>query len=192
MIDIYKEKAELRRACRKKRNSIEKEEKARLDEAICNEIISSPEFSSSSVILAYFPVGSEIDILPVVEYARKKGKRVAFPVCIGRDMIFRYVDKVDEKEDFEAGEYGIPAPKKECEEYKNSEDTFCIVPALALDKKGNRIGYGGGYYDKFLSGFSGKSAAVVYEELFFEEIVHNEYDVKIGVIITEKGRKTTV
>ncbi len=189
MIDIYKEKAEFRRACRQIRNSIEKEEKARLDESICKEIINSPEFSSASVILAYFPIGSEIDILPVVRYAKEKGKRVAFPVCIERDMIFRYVESED---DFEAGEYGIPAPKNNCEEYRDRKDTFCIVPALALDKNGNRMGYGGGYYDKFLSGFSGVFAAAIYDTLLFEEVVHNERDVKIGVIITEKGRKTTV
>ena len=70
MIDIYKEKAEFRRTCRQKRNSIEKEEKARLDEAICKEIINSPEFSSASVILAYFPIGSEIEYTDDVTLAR--------------------------------------------------------------------------------------------------------------------------
>ncbi len=190
MNDIYKEKAALRATCRKARANIDKDEKSRLDAIICENIIHSPEFSSASVILAYCPTGSEIDISPITRKAHEDGKRVAFPVCVDKGkMIFRYCSSLDE---LRIGAYGIPEPSERCEECIPSEDAFCIVPALAMDIYGSRMGYGGGYYDRFLSGFSGSFAVAIYDCLVFEAIPHNERDIKIDVIITEKGKRRII
>ena len=185
--DIYNEKAGLRRLCREKRNSIDKTDKENYDSLICEYIRALPEFCKSSILLAYFPVGSEINVTSLVDTAYKMGKRVAFPVCIdGSKMIFRYCRSLDDLTD---GTYSIPAPKEECDVCIPTEEAFCIVPALAVDKFGYRMGYGRGYYDRFLSSYTGACAVVIYEELIFDRIPHNENDIKIAKVITQKGER---
>ena len=185
MIDIKKEKTALRRLCKKKRAQIQGSEKEAFDKSICACIAHLPEFSSASVLLAYYPVSTEINIMPLVSLAEKHGKRVAFPVCISEtEMVFRYCDDIESQP---CGAYGIKEPSEGHSLYEKSSDTFCIIPALAVDKNGYRTGYGRGYYDRFLSGYEGAGAAVIYSALVFDEIPHDCYDAKIKTIITERG-----
>jgi 5-formyltetrahydrofolate cyclo-ligase len=178
---LYEKKAQLRRECRKIRSQIE--DKQKKDENVCRHLVSMRQFLSCDVLLAYFPVGTELDVGLAIEKARRLGKRVAFPVCTSeRDMIFRFCDTVPD-----AGMYGIPEPSDECETCIPSERTFCIVPALAVDKEHNRMGYGKGYYDNFLRSFPGTCAVVTYDELVFDSIPHDENDFKISTIITQGG-----
>ena len=183
------ETRELKRVIRKenkqKRAEMPKDIKAEKDAVICDYIISSMSFKYADVILMFCPTNEEINILPVFEAAKKEGKRVAFPKCFaGGVMKFYYVDDLSLLVE---GKYGIKAPE-EGEEFTSSLHPLCIVPSLAATKKGTRLGYGGGFYDRFLHKFEGISMCVQYDEFLAEDLPQEKrYDKKFDVLVTENG-----
>ena len=185
MTDTKKEKIALRKLCKARRAQIQGGEKDAYDKSICEHIARLPEFSSASVLLAYYPISSEINIMPLIELAKNHGKRIAFPVCISEtEMIFRYCDDIESEP---SGAYGIKEPSEWHELYESNADSFCIIPALAADKSGHRTGYGRGYYDRFLSRYEGAGVITIYSALVFDEIPYDEHDAVIKTIITERG-----
>lgn len=178
-------KREIRKVNRQKRAEIEADKKQELDKRICDNIISSMSFKYADVVLMFCPTDEEINILPVFEAAKKCGKRVFFPKCFAKGIMkFFYVDDLLELKE---GKYGIKAPE-EAEEFENSVHPLCIVPSLAVAKNGTRLGYGGGFYDRFLSKFEGISMCVQYDDFVAENLPQEKrYDKKFDVLVTESG-----
>lgn len=183
------ETRELKRVIRKenkqKRAEMPKDIKAEKDGKICDYIINSMSFKYADVLLMFCPTQEEINILPLFVAAKKEGKRVAFPKCYAKGIMkFFYVDDLSLLVE---GKYGIKAPK-EGEEFVSSLHPLCIVPSLAATKKGTRLGYGGGFYDRFLHKFEGISMCVQYDEFVTEELPQEKrYDKKFDVLVTESG-----
>ncbi len=183
--ELQIKKSEFRNSAKKTRAGIKEEQKSFFDKQICDSLISLEEFRQCSSLLAYYPVGSEINIIPVIAEAWKCGKRVAFPVCTGKgEMIFRYCDTLECLVD---GAYSIPTPPSDCEACSPDENTMCIVPALATDGDGYRMGYGGGYYDRFLEQNSVKKVCAIYSSLIFDNIPHDEHDIRADITVSERG-----
>ena len=153
-INIREEKNILRAEYKRRRADISAERKKALDDAICAELISLACFSFADTVLLYSPIGSEIDLAPVAEAALARGKRVAYPVCNTADstLTFRYVADPSE---LTAGSYSIGEPSSSAEAFGGEENSVCIVPALSFDRGGFRLGYGKGFYDRFLADFNG-------------------------------------
>lgn len=178
-------KKELRTFFLKKRATLCESSKKEYDEIICRRIISTDEFKRAKSVLAYYPIRKEIDILPVIYEALNNGKSVAFPKCCKNGIMeFKYVNTVD---DLFKGAYNIPEPSESCVSFRNGSHALCIVPALSYDFLGYRLGYGGGYYDRFLSDFKGIAMGVAYSDFIVSALPHNSYDKKISKIITEGG-----
>jgi len=176
----------LRRIYRAKRRELSPEFCHEQDAELCRIISETPEFTAAETVLLYMPFGAEIDVLLLVPIAQKLGKRVAFPLCntANKTMTFRYVDNIS---DLDVGSYGIREPKADTEVY-GGEPAVCIVPGLAFDKNGNRLGYGGGYYDKFLAECNIPSIAPVREGFLTDaELPVDKHDVKSDLIVTVKG-----
>ena len=183
--ELQIKKSEFRNSAKRARSEIKGEEKSSLDRQICDNLIALNEFCECASLLAYYPIGSEIDIIPVIKEAWRLGKRVAFPVCMGEGkMIFRYCDNLDDMVD---GAYSIPVPPSDCEICAPDENTLCIVPALATDTSGYRMGYGGGYYDRFLGLHNIKKVCAIYGALIFDSIPRDEHDIKTDVTVSERG-----
>ena len=183
--EIREQKKEIRKINKQKRAEIPKDVKAKSDAAVCDYIINSMSFKYADTILMFCPTNDEIDIFPLFDAAKKEGKRVAFPKCFaGGIMKFYYVDA---PEQLKEGKYGIKAPD-EGEEFVASLHPLCIVPSLAATKAGTRLGYGGGFYDRFLHKFDGISMCVQYDE-FVTDVLPQEkrYDKKFDVLVTESG-----
>ncbi len=83
--------------------------------------------------------------------------------------------------------YGISEPHEYACEYENSSDTLCIVPAICFDKRGFRLGYGKGYYDRFLSTFEGLAIGVVMDEFMVEYLPTLPTDIRVKKIISDKN-----
>ena len=151
-------------------------------------LLSLPQVQNAKTVLTFYPVGSEPAILPIAEAALTLGKRVAFPLCHpeGPFMTFHSVDSLDALTN---GSYGIPEPDGISPAVSELEDAICIVPALAFDENGYRLGYGKGYYDRFLSSFDGVSVGLVFSSLLLCNLPRDEYDEKVDIIITEKEMK---
>lgn len=167
------------------RDSITESERAAESGELCGIIRSMPEYKAAVCVLLYYPIGSEPDILPLAEAAVSDGKGVAFPVVSGRDMIFCVPNGLD---GFRNGGNGIPEPDaSECARVCDFADTLCVVPALAADNSGYRIGYGGGYYDRFLSGYKGFSVCAVFSRLFVDSLPAEPHDVAVGAVAFTGG-----
>ena len=113
-------------------------------------------------------------------------KRVAFPIsqtdtCT---LDFRFVNSIDE---LQTGAYGIFEPRENAAKATFTERTLCVVPALAVDKEGFRLGYGKGYYDRFLCDFKGLSACALLNGFSCESLPHDENDIPVNIIIFETG-----
>ena len=164
----------LRRELKATRDEIPLSECASYSAELTALIRSMPEYASASLILLYYPIGSEPDLLSLAAYAANDGIPVAFPVIRNGEMAFCVPDNASA---FCAGTMGIPEPVgTELTDVAETADAICVVPALAVDKRGFRIGYGGGYYDRFLSRFSGFSVCAVFPQLFVDEIPTEAHD----------------
>lgn len=186
------DKKEARKYLSELRNSLTESQRKEKSEKICDRIIASDEFSRCKLLLVYYPIKSEVNILPLIQKAFELGKEIAFPISkkSSYQLDFR---KVNSLQELSVGAYGI------CEPYESAplpalpikkEEALCIVPALALDKNGGRLGYGKGFYDRFLKNFNGISLGVVFNELLCDYLPTEPTDIPLDIIITDTGSVT--
>ncbi len=159
--------------------------KTHLSEIICRTVIASDEYKNCESIFLYASTGSEVCTDILVQQAFNDGKSVAFPKCIDRcgNMKFYFVNSAEE---LEKGYFGIMTPLTHNEAGFGNENTLCIVPGIAFSPGGYRLGYGKGYYDRFLSGFKGVSVGLCYDRCLCHKLPTDEYDKKVNYLITDK------
>ena len=177
-------KDELRKTLKEKRASISQEEKKELDQAIIGQILSSEAYKNADIVLLYAPIQSEINLLPLVRAARKDGKAVAFPRCNTEQSSMQFYLLLEEAR-LTPGAYGIPEPPADAPLCVPSEHSLCILPALTFDPFGMRIGYGKGYYDRFLTTFRGVTAGAVYEKMMIKRVPAEPHDLPVELLFTE-------
>ena len=156
---------------------------------ICKKCASLEEFQKADTVLLYFAKGSEADLSRLFEIARESGKRVAYPRCLDREKMEFF--EISAFSDLEKGCYGIMEPKIDAP-HATFENAICFVPALSFDYDGYRLGYGGGYYDRFLSYFQGATVGIAFEECLAERLPREKFDKKTDYIITESRVKRTI
>lgn len=175
-----------------RRDALSAEERASRSAKICATAENLVSFKHADIVLLYAPIKSEIDVMPIALCALERGKRVAFPRCDKetRTMKFHFISSFD---DFEIGAYGIREPREELPIYDPTStvgSTICFLPGLVFDVYGYRLGYGKGYYDKFLNVYSGCTIGVTYTELIHNSLPKGKFDVPCNIMLTEKGIKT--
>lgn len=178
-------KRDIRRYILDKRNKISNIEKEKLDNEIIYKFINSDEYNESKVIFSYIGFGSEIDTEIIIKDALNKGKTVCVPKVKGKDML---LIKINSLNNLIRSNYGILEPS-ENESNMNIKDLdLIIMPGVAFDKFKNRIGYGGGYYDRLLcsSNVNINKVVLAYDFQVLEHISTEEHDIKVDKIITEK------
>ncbi len=178
-------KQERRTECRRLRASIPIEGKKKLDGLICRRIASCKELERADTVLLYFPIKSEIDLRPLASYCLKKGKTVGLPVTDTEAGEIRFYPLSQGKR-MRVGAYGIPEPATDQAPIKPTKRTLCILPGLCFDRLGNRLGYGKGYYDRFLADFPGVTVGAVYDRLLFDRIEAEEHDLPVSILVTER------
>ena len=180
------EKHKIRAHYRKERAALSNEARELLDIAICANLSELPVIKKADTILVYYPVKNEPNIRPLIRTLFSSCKRVAFPVSNSDDctLTFKYVESLD---DMVLGTYNIPEPSKNAKVVVDFSNCVCIVPALVFDRHGYRIGYGKGYYDRFLKHFQGKSIGIAYSQFVVDNLPYEPTDVAVDIIITERG-----
>lgn len=138
------------------------------------------DFTRAKDIFVYISKDSEIDTRGIIETSLKQGKDVYCPIVKNRQI---KVGKLRNTEDLRPGRFGILEPEKTVR--KNKFDII-IVPGIAFDKNGSRIGRGGGYFDRFLEKTSGKKIALASDFQVLDGIETEKHDVLMDKIITEK------
>ena len=161
------------------RENILEEDKLKYDEEIFNRFINLKEYKNCKLVLTYVSLENEVDTLKLIEYSLKNKKKVAVPKCEKNIIKFYYIKSINE---LKKGCFGILEPKSNNEVY-NFEESICIVPGICFDKEGNRIGYGRGYYDRFLKNYKGIKIGFTYNECICDKIDTNKYDIKVDKIL---------
>lgn len=175
-------KGELRKSLIiKRRNVLNKADK---DKIICDKLIGLDEYKQASLVLLYAALEDEINIDSVIEYSLSVGKSVALPRCTDNkgNMTFCFINSLDE---LEHGHFGVREPLITSKEVTDFSHSICIVPALSFDKLNYRIGYGKGYYDRFLEKYNCFSVGLCYNELIEEKLPIDIYDKAVDLVLTD-------
>lgn len=179
---MYDKKA-LRPIFRKKRKNIKNKDLK--NNAIMLNILNSEKILNADTVLIYASIESEVATFDIMDALFKSNKIIAVPKCIENGtMTFHIIDSLL---NLHPGKYGIPEPDGSSEMPLINDNTVCIVPGLAFTIDGGRLGYGGGYYDRFLADHSGLfTIGLAYEELITDTLPVMSHDLKVNAIATEE------
>ena len=180
------EKQRLREERLAAREALSEQERSVLDDRITQKLLAISEYVEATTVLTYVSVSSEVSTRMFIECALRDGKTVAVPRCLpGHCLEFVAIASLEQ---LVAAPFNLLEPAKELpaltEDQKNN--SICIVPALLVDAKGYRLGYGAGFYDRFLSTYPGKKICLAYQQsLSRTTLPHTAFDVAVDVVITE-------
>jgi 5-formyltetrahydrofolate cyclo-ligase len=157
--------------------------------AISKLIFSLPEYSSATNILVFSPIKNEFNTAHIVSDAQKKGKNLFYPWCLKESKQLRIYKINDSLTELEKGTFGILEPIKRAREMDVDSGILdlAIIPGLAYDNAGTRLGRGAGYYDRFLSPIKGKCtivSPVLSVQLLNEELPYTMHDIKPDFLVT--------
>ena len=186
MRDIREIKRRLREELKQWRAALPADEKQRMDAEIARRLIQSKQFQQADAVLIYVATPLEVETRPIIKAAWEAGKRVAVPYCIDGTREMMFYEIVDFSQ-LERRTFGVmePVPQR-CALMEDFSDSICVVPALAYDLEGYRLGYGAGYYDRFLSRYPGPKIGIVYSGCVKGRLTHGRYDLPVDMLITEE------
>ena len=174
------DKLQLRRAIRERKRAMTEEEIVSRSEKLCELFLASDAYKNANTIYGYLPYNQEVRTVPMLEQALKDGKKVAVPKCYGDQMEFIYLDDLTK---VEKGYANIPEPIAD-EPIARDATALVLMPGLAFDPQGHRIGYGGGFYDKYLSAEPGHpTLALCYEFQMLPHLETEEHDIPVDTVI---------
>lgn len=177
------DKKELRRTAKEKRRNIDN--KTIKDDAVCKNLFSLNEYKDAQTVLCYMSLDDEICTDGIVQNSLSLGKKVAVPFCKdgNGNMDFYYIKSFD---DLKIQSFGVREPIVEkCAKVTDFSNCIIILPGLCFDKNGNRLGYGKGYYDRFLQIHPLISVGLCYNNLIVPKVPTDEYDKKADIIVSE-------
>ncbi len=179
------EKNLIRKQMKQLRADMTRTERFEKSMQIFEKLITVPEFKRADRIYTYVSMDNEIDTIMLIDYSLSIEKRVFVPRVSGKDMEFYEISDISE---LSPGYMGIYEPDINGKEPDYSRTGFMCMPGLAFDRSYNRIGYGGGFYDRYLS-VENKlyKAALAYEAQLLESIPAQDGDVRPDMIVTEES-----
>lgn len=177
------DKKALRKYIKVERTKIEN--KTLLDSKICMNFLSSSLYNDAKTVLTYCSLPDEINTDIIIKTALRDGKKVAVPYCIddAGNMTFYYINSFD---DLHIGSFGVREPNTDkCKEVSDFDGALIVLPGLCFDENNYRLGYGKGYYDRFLEKYSLISVGLCYNSLIVKKVPTDIYDKKADFVITE-------
>ena len=174
------DKKELRAKIRELKRQMSPEEITTASEDLAQQFYTTSLYQNASTIYGYLPYNQEVRTVPMLEQALRDGKKVAVPKVYGDTMQFHYITDFRRVAE---GYAGLPEPIGD-EPVASDSTALVLMPGLAFDKKGNRMGYGGGFYDKFLSEEPNHpTVALCYGFQMVDEIPVEEYDIPVDMVL---------
>ncbi|MCA9263395.1 MAG: 5-formyltetrahydrofolate cyclo-ligase [Planctomycetales bacterium] len=187
-MDTASTKQKLREEVRQRRNALD--QRVALSDAAMQRLIEWPPYVRAESIAFYSAVRSELATDRGIDHAWQQGKRIAVPFCVGDDLQFAWVQNRDE---LEPGKFGVLEPKDDVRRHRVASINACaliLVPGLAFDARGNRLGYGRGFYDRALSSVTNAAAGrpltvgLAFECQLVDEIPVSSLDQTVDWVIT--------
>jgi 5-formyltetrahydrofolate cyclo-ligase len=181
-------KNEIRKELITKRENVEREIIVKNSQLIEEFLFDIPEFKSSTTILFYASFRNEVDTKRMIEKSIALGKRILVPICLPetRDLILSELKSLKE---LVPGHYGVKEPESQFVRPVSKEEVeVVIVPGVAFDKKGYRLGYGAGYYDRLIERLSlgCTTIGLAFEMQILNIVPAQQHDMKVDIIITEE------
>ena len=173
---------ELRLALRSRRAGLKQQQQAEDSARVCARVLAHPAYASARVVMAYVAARGELDLRPVLEDALARGKVLALPLCVGPgEMQARRVTALSQ---LRPGRYGILAPDESCEWIDPTRIDLVLVPGVAFDRQGGRVGQGGGYYDRFLPLTTALRVGICHDFALLERVPMRPHDQRVQEVIT--------
>ncbi len=174
------DKAQLRQEIKAKKRAMTAQEIEAAGVRLMEKFLATEQYQNAGTLYGYMPYNQEVRTVPILEQALADGKRVAVPKVYGDEMRFIYVEDLTA---MEKSDYGIPEPVADA---PVADDPYALVlmPGLAFTPQGQRIGYGGGYYDKFLAQEPAHpTVALCYEFQVVESLPVEKFDIPVDCVL---------
>lgn len=152
--------------------------------AIQMHLFAMTEYQAANTVFCFVSTGQEIDTLPILTHVLETGKTLCVPRCTGETMELRQITSLQQ---LHPGMYGIPEPDADAPLISTDDVDFAILPCVTCNHAGQRLGHGGGYYDRFLSKYRGGTVLLCREQLIREEIPVEPSDYPVPWVLTEVG-----
>lgn len=180
------DKAKLRKKFKDIRINTSSTQRHLADKNISEKFLTLEEYKQCSALLVYVSSDIEVSTKEIMEVAFTE-KKVYCPKCVkGTSIMYFY--RIHNFSQLERGAFGILEPVVDCEICRNfDDDALCIVPALSYDKNGFRLGFGKGFYDRFLADFKGRKIGLCYESCLSEQLPKDKYDINVNKLVTENS-----
>ena len=179
------EKQRLRRVIRELERQLSPRYKAESSRAIAAHLLAMPEYQAAGTVFCFVGMEREVDTRPILEDVLAAGKRLCVPLCVGDGIMeLRAVTVLDQ---LVPGAYGILEPPADAPKVDVDEVDFAILPCVTCNHLGQRLGQGGGYYDRFLTHYRGGTVLLCREKLIREEIPLEPRDMPVPWVLTERG-----
>ena len=174
------DKQELRRVIREKKRAMTQEEILTASALLAEQFYQTPQYKNAKTIYGYLPYNQEVRTVPMLRQALLDGKKVAVPKVYGDEMRFIYMEDLEKTA---TGYAGIPEPIAD-EPVAHDPTALVLMPGLAFDPEGHRIGYGGGFYDKFLAKEPNHpTLALCYDFQMMEKLETEEFDIPVDQVL---------
>ena len=174
------DKQELRNKIKALKKAMTQQQIEEISQALGRLFLASDAYKNARTIYGYLPYNQEVRTTAMLQKALEDGKRVAVPKCYGDEMRFIYLEDLSK---VEKGYCNIPEP---IEDGPIAEDPTALVlmPGLAFDPQGHRMGYGGGFYDKFLAAEPGHpTLALCYDFQMLEHLATEDHDIPVDTVL---------
>ena len=179
-MSVNTQKTALRKHLLEKRDAISAELRDILSKNIHQNLKHISSFINSQNIACYFPIGSEVDTYAIMLDILKQNKCLLLPRVVNDNLVFYNVPNLEK---LEKGNFGIMEPKDSC---KKADRIDCVlIPTVGVSKLGIRLGYGKGYYDKFLSSTDAIKISLTYSKQIVKIIPSDSHDIKMNWVVTE-------
>lgn len=158
---------------------------AGFNHAILAALTSLPVYRTAAVIFAYVSVGHEPDTRALIYESLAAGKQVCVPFCFAKGIMeAREIKALD---DLQNGKYGIPEPGGNCPIVPPGQIDLVVAPCVCADREGYRLGYGGGFYDRWLEKSRARTSVLCYAEMVVDAVPREAHDISVEMVITEHG-----
>lgn len=174
------DKSALRRMIREKKQAMTEAQIVEASRKLEERFVATAFYLEAKTVYGYLPYNQEVRTIPILERALRDGKRVAVPKVYGDEMKFIYLTDLNQ---VEKGYAGIPEPIADGP-VADDPTALVLMPGLAFDPQGHRIGYGGGFYDKFLSAEpSHPTVALCYDFQMFPALETEDFDIPVDCVL---------
>lgn len=172
-------KQTIRQSMREKKRALTESEILRRSEILCRMVLETEAYQTAKTIYGYLPFNQEVNLKFLLQQALKDSKQIALPKCYGREMRFILISDLNQ---VQKCANGAPEP---IDDHPVAADpsALVIVPGIAFDAKGYRIGYGGGYYDRFLSAEPyHPTIALCFDFQLVPQLPHESHDIPVNTL----------